>query len=66
MAQSMVGARIEGSSISTEFGSGSGRTVSYDSATNKIRIEFAATEGDVDDVVFDPVGSGYCWCYSYN
>ena len=24
----------------------------------KLRIEFAATEGDVDDVVFDPVGSG--------
>ena len=54
-----VGARIEeGLQLSTEFGSGSGRTVSYDSTTNKIRIEFAATEGDVDDVVFDPVGSG--------
>ena len=47
-----VGARIEeGLQLSTEFGSGSGRTVSYDSTTNKIRIEFAATEGDVDDVV---------------
>jgi len=55
----LVGARIEeGLQLSTEFGSGSGRTVSYDSTTNKIRIEFAATEGDVDDVVFDPVGSG--------
>ena len=55
----LVGARIEeGLQLSTEFGSGSGRTVSYDSSTNKLRIEFAATEGDVADVVFDPVGSG--------